>query len=308
MNYSRWGNSHTTWFSAQSFISSNIHLDGVHTVPLGNTSINILVSGNPFVSEHEFIPVFFNGAISNRSLLTPPFFSGTSIAKDLNLPFISISDPLTESISNLGLAWYTGNCSESFQYNLTNFLTNISESTGKKLLFIGGSGGGFASIYYSVRLPKLSSVLAWNPQTSIINYYKGPVQEYLRAIETPEEIIVSSDWKAKVREWRINKIDLELWGSRFINNNHFSLVLQNKTDWHLDNHLMKWIDTDSWVPSSEGDFQLYRRDSQHIILVGDFAEGHNPVPKEIISQILHSILVNKLSVSESINYVFDLNS
>ena len=54
--------------------------------------------------------VGFSGALSNRNPnIKPPFFSFLSLANELNLPFLLISDPSLYLSKDLKLSWYAGN-------------------------------------------------------------------------------------------------------------------------------------------------------------------------------------------------------
>ncbi|WP_237210169.1 hypothetical protein [Rothia nasimurium] len=300
-NYQTWGASHTTWYSPDAFCSQNHHADGVHTVTKENFSVNLLLQSDPLQTEYDFIPVFFGGATANRAQLNPPFFSGVALSKNLRLPSICVSDPVVENNQEVNLAWYAGVPETKFQMRLTELFKAIAVNSGKKLLFIGGSGGGFASLYYSVRLPEYSGALVWNPQTSILNYYSDPVQRFFAAIGAPSSALQTKNWKSEVREWRKGLVDVELWGSHFLDGNQISIILQNRTDWHLEKHFLPWISSTTWKQRDTPEASYYAKDDIHLAAVADFAEGHSPIPLPILNKILSAVIIDKKTAATAVS-------
>src|SRR5690606_3863647 len=56
-----------------------------------------------------------------------------------------------------------------------------------RLIFWGGSGGGFASLYLSAIFPG-STAFVWNPQTSILKYEQEAVEQYGKTCFGCEEL------------------------------------------------------------------------------------------------------------------------
>ena len=92
------------------------------------------------------ILVCFNAAISNRSDKTGPFYSGAGLSKELNLPTILIADHLVTENNNLSLGWYLGDGEKGvFQKIIASFLNELSNNLNRKLILLGGSGGGICN-------------------------------------------------------------------------------------------------------------------------------------------------------------------
>lgn len=304
-NYAKWGPYRTQWFSMEAFMDAPALVDGVHSVPAGGTTLELLIKGNPFESSFSIIPVFFSGATTKREELAPPFFSGGGISTNLGLPSIAISDPLVDSNSGLNLGWYTGAYGGYFQRDLSLILKSLVDRFSKELLFTGGSGGGFASLYYAGRIGKGVGAFVWNAQTSVLNYWEPAVKNYLTHNQAPLEMVNSSQWKTKIREWRRGKLDVELIGSHHLLPTNRLIYLQNKSDWHKDNHLMPWLDTEKWKAEDKtSNLEVYRADANHSVVVGDFAKGHAPIPQLVSNLILSDIIKNNTDI-DSIIFTLD---
>ncbi|QKS22813.1 hypothetical protein [Vreelandella titanicae] len=132
----------------------------------------------------EFILVGFSAAITKRNTRKPPFFSFQSIADKSNIGLIAFSDPSINLDEKLNLAWYLGNrFNKRLTFDIAFILDAIVEITGKKLIFIGGSGGGFAAlnIHSKMKNSHLCVSFVWNPQTDITFYNKSAVVKYYNA-------------------------------------------------------------------------------------------------------------------------------
>ncbi|MEX3611028.1 hypothetical protein VVR12_08265 [Rothia sp. LK2588] len=305
-DYRRWAKCRTEWYSFEEFINSKYISDGVHTIQLGKTTFELFSSGHPFNNnQYENIPVFFSGAVSRRDKLIPPFFSGLSLGKDLGVPFIAISDPLVDQHSQIGLAWYTGSVDHWFQGLLAKFFQQLNIKKHKKFFFVGGSGGGFAALYQSPRNPTISSCLTWNPQTSIFKYWENHVKKYLRYAGIPGSILEKKNWIEDTRNWTSRKIAFDLQSPDKIFRNNKLLYLQNKSDWHVQEHLEPWLGNKEWTAQGAKGPKIFAHDSMHIIVQADFAEGHAPVPTPTILNALRSLIVDNNSVDQTVNKLLD---
>ncbi len=111
--------------------------------------------------------IAFHGSI-NQKINPYPVFQKKGIADRLKSNVLSIADPTLQSDSSLNLGWYLGFSSLPAQKILIDFINKIMKSYGfKKIIFMGGSGGGFAALFFSWNFPE-SIVLVSNPQTVLI--------------------------------------------------------------------------------------------------------------------------------------------
>lgn len=300
-NYRKLSEKHFVWDSPATFFATPAQdiQDGVHTVHLGSVEVEFFFSGLPLASEQKSIPVFFNGAIMGRDQLEPPFFSGGGVAKSAGTPFIAVSDPVVDSRDRVNIAWYAGRAGEDLQSRLADFFTEISCNFKKELLFVGASAGGFAALFYSWKVAVgggQSSVFAWNPQTDITFYVPQFAQGYLREAGVSEVALAASQWRELAKGELAGQVQLTLPASGQLRLLRKVLVLQNRTDWHLEKHMLPWLNTDLWRSQQADGLDVYVADEDHMVAVVDYAQGHDPIPPMIISFLLEEMLYSEQPV------------
>ena len=144
---------------------------------IGEKQVFIKLPGGEVPIKFKKVPnskellIIFHGAL-NREKNTLPYF--TNFANELkNVSQLSVSDPsmLTHKIHTA--SWYAGHEGFESQKILQELFQNIVElSNFQRIVFLGGSAGGFASLFYSSFISK-SVAIAANPQT-IIQWGPGP--------------------------------------------------------------------------------------------------------------------------------------
>lgn len=232
------------------------------------------------------LPCFFTGATTVREGKRGPFFSGLRIQINPSAPMIAVADPLLACDPDLPIGWYTGLPHTNTQKVITRILAHISSVAHKPLLLIGGSGGGFAAIFYSSmlgdttrtgsRTAAKSSAFVWNPQISITRY--SYVHPYL-------EVMFPQSAKARGEEAQ------KLLGEAGITHDLTNippptqlLYIQNKSDSaHINGHTKPYIKAHGFAETQDGQFQ--RSESQSISIV-DYAEGHAPLPRKTTRHII----------------------
>src|SRR5690625_1142090 len=147
-------------FSSVTDFENNTVRAGISTMYSGGIPIDVLVS--PGTSETTIF--FFHGAIERH--FTLPVLSGLGISGGLDANRVFISDPSLTLDDELLLAWYAGNyrqpnLQKSFVRIFKKILTSLQS---RRTVFFGGSGGGFASLYFAGHFQN-SLALVFNPQT-----------------------------------------------------------------------------------------------------------------------------------------------
>lgn len=283
--YDAWEDAHVEWPSIAAFAAAPAWIDGIHTISLGRgPAIDLLFRGSPL--EDAVVPVFFNGAVTERESKAGPFFSGQRIAAAGGFGFIAVSDPSTNLHESLGLAWYAGHRHGSLQDELTEILAVIARRSGRELLLVGGSGGGFAALHYGHRLGESASVLVWNPQTDVLSYNPAFVRNYLQHaydLELPER-----DWEPVARKAFPGA--LTVLGSR----PRRLLYTQNSTDWHIERHTRPFLD--GYVHQGHGRFEA---DPQHVVLVATYGQGHAALPERLVSAAIGTLRDPSASAREA---------
>lgn len=300
-NYAQWNVLHYMWDSVVDFESRWNRIPGVHTIYFGadEPPIDIYVNEHVQIENHDVQPILFTAAVAQRGSSQGPFFSGLGIAKSKELPLIAIADPSLDNDPSLNLAWYTGGPNDNVEGNLLKLFEALHRSLHRELLFVGGSGGGYAALSFARRFVFKSSVVVWNPQTDIYEYNERFVKSYLRSqFNFAYSALARDDWKAFCKYRTDQKIATNILDTKTIDNPRRVIYLQNATDWHLTKHLQPLWATISHNKLVDGKNIL---DSNHIIVVDKFAEGHASPPSSLIASIL-SQLMNLTTKIEDLNF------
>ncbi|GAA3693023.1 hypothetical protein GCM10022377_01910 [Zhihengliuella alba] len=292
-DYAAWRVPVHRWASPAEFRDAESVPDGIHAIRLeSGLVLDLFLRGSPLTDEsHPHVLTFLAGAVTGRADKAGPFFSGLGIAGGLDMPVVGIADPGVDLDTGVNLAWYTGRLQDSFQAELASVLRGMAERAGRPLLLVGGSGAGFASLFLLEQLAGLASGLVWNAQTDLLRYHPGPVRAYLsKALGLASSVYTGQDWIQAV-EARINgRIRTRLSGASAVEHCAGLLYLQNRSDWHRENHLDPWLDAAEWArQDGPGDTQIFSRGESHTVVVADFAEGHLPPDAALLSELIGAL-------------------
>lgn len=120
--------------------------------------------------------VIFHGAVDQKTRPLPFFQAHFSAAFGAHQ--LSMSDPTLTRSPDLKTGWYAGTDDLPLQQLLPRFFERVSDALSvKRVVYFGGSAGGFAALFYSHAHPG-SLALAANPQTTLHSYLPGPVTTY----------------------------------------------------------------------------------------------------------------------------------
>lgn len=199
------------------------YLDNFEWVISEEVTTRIDIENFQYHLNYKIIPnqplfILLNGAI-NRDVKAPPCFQRSNWAKELNLSYISINDPLT-LISDVSLAWYLG----TENHNVIEKISMIIESahlnikfTYSNLYFYGSSGGGFAAIKLAALFQGTTAIVL-NPQINIFDYRNDDIRKFFSVYFENEE--------AK---------DIEILKAGYYNNPKFSIIEFLKQQAHVPN-------------------------------------------------------------------------
>lgn len=254
----------TEFDSTQDFLDSDSVPAGISTIYEGNLPIDLLVS--PAGSDTTIF--FFHGAIDNH--FTLPVLSGLGISGGVAANRVFISDPSLILDKQLLLSWYAGNYFQpNLQQQLIKIFRKITSHLGsERNVFFGGSGGGFASLFFAHHCDD-SLALVFNPQTSIENYNPRAVNAFAEkafgiepALSTP-----TSQLPAQV----IHNL-CTLYSSP---TTATVAYMQNSNDKeHMQNHLRP--------------FQMSLHvDTKFLVLQESWDKGHTPPPKALLADLLN---------------------
>lgn len=121
--------------------------------------------------------VIFAGAV-DRQQRTLPQFGGQFLRTYVPASVVGVADPSLSRSPTLRTAWYLGHDGFELQQILPDLVRRIAAvCEAERVIFFGGSAGGFAALYYSWCLPG-SIALAFNPQTDIECFLGGHKADY----------------------------------------------------------------------------------------------------------------------------------
>lgn len=301
-DYSVWPYTTYEFNSIEDFLKKTEFESGIHKIRLKTTTLDILIHGinRAENDKTQQCLVGFNGAISNRATVIsrPPFFSGRGIAKELNLPIISISDPSLSLDETLPLGWYAGNDSErQLLFILSRIIDRIVSCHDLHPILFGGSGGGYAALALSHLLSCESTTMAWNAQTSIGEYAPSHVIHYLEAAfpEFEQDIKKAEALEGLERKALITSL-LErtgilhsLWGMPRPAHAKV-LYLQNQSDWHVSAHAKPYLESSNWQRLGPTSFS---QDEDIALHMGNWGVGHAAPPKDVIVHALRQLSQGK---------------
>lgn len=165
---------HTVYGSVAEFLEAPEYTPGVLTVMHGGVPIDVKYDPRG----HRTTMVFFHAAISRR-FTQLPMFPGAGISQSLPVDRIFVTDPSLYINTDLTLGWFAGNRA---QPDLQDVITKVLSALipdGRPVVMFGGSGGGFAALHYSARIPN-SLAVPMNPQIKIENFAKPLVDAWLQ--------------------------------------------------------------------------------------------------------------------------------
>jgi hypothetical protein len=147
---------------------------GFHRLRFGSISVPIQYHRGT----NDILIVIFHGAVDQTKRKIPKYQSMLPDLKDCHQ--LSIADPTLELDSRIRSGWYIGGATMPLQLELPDLLQTLFRFSGvRRRIYLGGSSGGFAALYYSLLDPE-SICVAVNPQTTLAAYRPKPTEQYLR--------------------------------------------------------------------------------------------------------------------------------
>lgn len=268
----------TEFASTEKFLQADHVPPGISTIYDGGLPIDVLVSP----SSSPTTIVFFHGAIEPH--FTLPVLSGLGISGGLDANRVFISDPSLVLDETLLLAWYAGNSQQPhLQSVLTRILKKIVSSLeSQRVVFFGGSGGGFASLFFASQFDN-SLAIAFNPQTNIQKYMASAVRAFA------EKAFGVVPGQSHPLDHIPDAVIYDLCELYTSPRSAKIAYLQNLNDKaHIDSHLSPFTET-------------IHPDNELLLLTEPWNEGHTPPPKELLTDILN------LSVSSN-DWLIDLQA
>ncbi|MCF1457120.1 MAG: hypothetical protein LPH21_06020 [Shewanella sp.] len=270
-------------------LSGQLLEDGIHTIKVnGDIEIDFITKGMKSTHHHNnnFI-CFFNGAVSNRSEKTPPFFSGLGIFESLNIPTISFSDPTIDLSNGISIGWYAGSKHfNKLQELIAVIIKTYMMTTNSRPVLVGGSGGGFAALSMTELLDTDTFTIVWNPQTNILKYERESVSKYAN-------IAFNCSADELEQELSRNNIKYDLV-KKIQSKNGKILFIQNRTDWHFQEHAIPFLNKNN-VELTENNPKKWQENIYYYL--SNFGFGHIGPSKNLIQKLIKSIVKNHIPES-----------
>lgn len=253
----------------------------------------------------DYILVTFSGAVVERDLKEAPFLSGKGLSDKAKLPLIAIGDPTVSLNQKVGLSWYAGSKDNiDLQEKIAKILDFLTVKINKKLIILGGSGGGFAALSIYQKMLQEAHVIAMNPQIAIEKYFKKTVINYIHNAFNVNE--------TKIKEFNTTDLGLLLDNYGILHNltnidrKKNVLIFQNRSDIQVTHHLEPFIKCNKYSVISQN--YLYELSSDNsFILLGHWGKGHFNLPVSFILSAIENFILNKQEdVSINILYLKDL--
>ena len=259
----------TEFSSLDHFLMTRQFPTGISTIYDNGLPIDILV----IPAESDITIFFFHGAIEPD--FTVPVLSGLGISGGLKANRVFISDPSLVLDESLLLGWYAGNKLQSqLQETLKIIIAAVASSLDSdRLIFFGGSGGGFASLYFAHHFDN-SLALVFNPQTDIAKYTQRAIRDYTsKAFNVPAG---TPDPLSHLP----SSITQNLCGLYKEPTTTTVAYMQNQNDTaHVRSHLQPFR-------------MAMHADTEFLTLVEPWREGHTPPPKELLVELLDSVVLS----------------
>lgn len=252
--FARWGDPEIHQ-SLVAFLQLGTWKPGPHSLPGDIDLYATFTPGAP-------LAIVFHGRI-DREKAAPPIFSGFHVATGMSR--LCISDPSLYLDPSLMLGWYAGHRGLPLQETLHTIIDRAIEvAQPSKVLFVGGSGGGFASLYYARHFPA-STVIVWNPQTNILNYHPKFVAAYTKAA-----------WGMGLEEAqeRLHEQICVDVAPLYRSPGPKVLYLQNRSDNHVEVHMKPFL-------KATGE-----RRSDVLVHLGNWGNGHVAPPKALLRALI----------------------
>lgn len=231
-------------------------------------------------SNSDTLLVISHGALARTKYSLPRFEWLASLeARTENLMFLA--DTALEPFDDLELAWFTGNAGDDLTRRYADLVGKAAEQLGAdKVLFLGGSGGGFASLALASHAPG-SRVLVFNPQINIQKYWIKSVRQYADHL-FPEFESTNQIGKLGGRTNMAAR-----FAAQSTPKNQIIYVQNDDDSHHVENHLRPFAATFGMQPESGIDKNGIIR-----LIVEHFASGHNMPYRKVLNPFVNLALAN----------------
>ena len=271
-NYSQWNRPTTSYHDVDMFLRWDAFQSGVHSISFGEDLLDMM-----FIKKRsDTLLVVFNGSSPRGLGAVPPFFSGLGLISRLPCSMLCFSDPALYLDKDITLSWYAGTKRTPFQSIIPAIIDKVASTAAKRVIFLGGSAGGFASLYYATKINTPPVVVTWNPQTNIGKYNPDHIKQFVG---------VCFGWKeGENLNEAYSSVDSDVCRLYAEGTRPPVIFMQNASDWHVTVHASPFIESFGlcWTGADQTEIGLY-------LHVGDWGQGHIAPPKALINRIIEHL-------------------
>lgn len=273
---SRWAGYESLDFSSlEQFVSAKLEKPTLAGVLHDRAQFDFLTELHP---DSEVLLFFFQGSVDRERAPLLPNFTGVSFLREAKISKVYLSDPSLYLDANLRLAWYAGfkDCDVRAHINFVvqGFVERLKP---KKVIFIGGSGGGLAALWTASFFPG-SLAMVWNPQTNILDYARPQVEDFSRicyGVE-PEKLTEFIEPKVSTRYAEGVK--------------NYILYMQNSLDWHVRGHMKPFL-RDIGLKGHDANCSIALSERVFLYKANDWGEGHTAPPLPLLERMMKVALL-----------------
>ncbi|RAU19190.1 hypothetical protein DN062_02670 [Nitrincola tibetensis] len=282
-SFQKWGVP-SEFSSLNSFEDTGCITTGVYSIYERGALIDI----NLDVQSEKPLLVFFNGAQKRDVGLKLPIFSGLGVAPKGLVTRLSINDPCLYMSDDMNMAWYVGSKHYSLQNDIIPRIIDkiITVTNASSVIFVGGSAGGAASLFYARAYPN-SFCITSNPQTNILDYHRPHVNRFLKNCFGVDNVSMVKNNPRLIGSHVLNI--RKHYGGSVVNP---TIYLQNLLDeHHVERHFkpfMKSLKVN--IPDSVGTYQL---NNNLLVHVGDWGKGHKSAPRDFWADMILKVVENQ---------------
>ncbi|MPS77570.1 MAG: hypothetical protein E2591_05740 [Achromobacter sp.] len=265
----KWPSAKFRWPELSGFLNAEQISSGIHSIILdGGLVFDIYID----IKSEAPAYIYFHGNCPRAPNFKLPVFSGANVLESLNVTRIVPSDPVLLMAPDVELSWHAGTATCNLQEVYKSVFDKVlSFARAPEVVFWGGSGGGFAALYYSFFFPG-STAMVWNPQIDFLRYSQDAVENYLKlahgtSLEDSQPVSagIENDLAHLYKQGHGNRI----------------IFIQNDADWHVEEHLAPFLDAlgvNAQEVLQSGSSGLVAQN--FYLFLGRFSEGHEP-PKNV---------------------------
>ncbi|MBT3136475.1 hypothetical protein KL866_15475 [Alteromonas sp. ALT199] len=224
----------------------------------------------------------FAGAYKRDVKKTLPFYLAKGFKNKVSSSIAYIADP-SLYLDDIRLGWYGGDMHNNLQQNLLTTLKTIQHiCKAKRVIFFGGSGGGFASLFFSRYFNNCLSIV-WNPQIFIEKYNISR----FKIIDTYSQIAFNCQ-RSELGKYICTDLANHIKSKEPKNNLIF--YLQNITDNHVERDLKplcaELLYGEAFSKLNFEEEATHKISEYFLLHLHNWSSGHRPPPRSVLLQLL----------------------